>query len=58
MSPRSSPGSSEVVPVPARGEVVPVPARGTGHRILIVEDQREVSRLLRSTLETLEVELA
>jgi CheY-like chemotaxis protein len=27
------------------------------HRILIVEDQREVSRLLRSTLETLEVEL-
>ncbi|MBE3120470.1 MAG: hypothetical protein IMZ50_17160 [Candidatus Atribacteria bacterium] len=49
MSPRSSPGSSEVVPVPARG---------TGHRILIVEDQREVSRLLRSTLETLEVELA
>ncbi|MDP2995729.1 MAG: response regulator [Anaerolineales bacterium] len=48
MSPRSSPGSSEVVPVPARGTV---------HRILIVEDQREVSRLLRSTLETLEVEL-
>ena len=74
MSPRISPGSSEVVPVPARGEVVPVPARGevvpvpayhpesltgrgTVHRILIVEDQREVSRLLRSTLETLEVEL-
>jgi DNA-binding response OmpR family regulator/vacuolar-type H+-ATPase subunit H len=27
------------------------------HRILIVEDQREVSRLLRSTLETLEYEL-
>jgi CheY-like chemotaxis protein len=27
------------------------------HRILIVEDQREVSRLLRSTLETLAVEL-
>ena len=28
------------------------------HRILIVEDQREVSRLLRSTLETLEYEFA
>ena len=27
------------------------------HRILIVEDQREISRLLRSALETLEVEL-
>jgi CheY-like chemotaxis protein len=27
------------------------------HRIIIVEDQREVSRLLRSTIETLEVEL-
>ena len=27
------------------------------HRILIVEDQREVSRLLRSALETLEIEL-
>ena len=27
------------------------------HRILIVEDQREVSRLLRSALETLEYDL-
>ena len=34
------------------------PGSRTGHCILIVEDQREVSRLLRSTLETLEVELA
>jgi len=29
----------------------------TSYRILIVEDQREISRLLRSALETLEVEL-
>ena len=29
----------------------------SSHRILIVEDQREVSRLLRSALETLEAEL-